>query len=145
MIQSNETGRLEYEKTRVIKSQDDRMMASLRVSGQKGCKKAALTFAFLHLNVYIRANKYATRKLGIRKLDMNGVNSWYWICAYICWLQSTTLHFMYARRYIYVRDANGKEMTGASGRLRTSVVSGVHGDFKSQEFTVLEYGGCFQK
>ena len=51
MIQSNETGRLEYEKNRVIKSQDDRIMASLRVSSHKGCKKAALTFAFLHLNV----------------------------------------------------------------------------------------------
>lgn len=81
-------------------------------SGHKGCKKAALTFAFLHLNVYIRARKYATRKLGIRKLDMNGVNSWYWICAYICWLQSTTLHFMYVPGYIYVLC----QCTGVPGR-----------------------------
>ena len=39
MIQSNETGRLEYEKTRVIKSQDDRIMASLRVSETKVAKR----------------------------------------------------------------------------------------------------------
>lgn len=62
MIQSNETGRLEYDKTRVIKSQADRIKVTegIRSQGWPG-RFDLCPFALKRLT----ARKHVTRKLGI--------------------------------------------------------------------------------
>lgn len=68
MIQSNETGRLEYEKTRVIKSQDDRIMASLRGIRSQRLQKGRFDLCLFALKRLYKSKKICYKEVGYKEV-----------------------------------------------------------------------------